>query len=78
MWHLEPEQVTKAFVEFRNYLGGCKFRDCKHKDDPGCILREAVEDGHINQERFDSYHRIIESMSENVANRQFSRNKSAE
>ncbi|BAX51699.1 Putative ribosome biogenesis GTPase RsgA [Photobacterium damselae subsp. piscicida] len=78
LWHLEPEQVTKAFVEFRNYLGGCKFRDCKHKDDPGCILREAVEDGHINQERFDSYHRIIESMSENVANRQFSRNKSAE
>ncbi|KDM92201.1 small ribosomal subunit biogenesis GTPase RsgA [Photobacterium galatheae] len=75
LWHLEPEQVTKAFVEFRDYLGGCKFRDCKHKDDPGCLLREALEDGKISQERFDSYHKIIDSMSENIANRQFSRNK---
>ncbi|QUJ67688.1 small ribosomal subunit biogenesis GTPase RsgA [Photobacterium sp. GJ3] len=75
LWHLEPEQVTKAFVEFRDYLGGCKFRDCKHKDDPGCLLREALAEGKISQTRFDSYHKIIDSMSENVANRQFSRNK---
>ncbi len=75
LWHLEPEQVTEAFVEFREYLGGCKFRDCKHGNDPGCLIREAVEEGKISQERYESYHRIIESMSENVANRQFSRNK---
>nr|WP_255724906.1 small ribosomal subunit biogenesis GTPase RsgA [Photobacterium sp. OFAV2-7] len=75
LWHLEPEQVTEAFVEFRDYLGGCKFRDCKHGDDPGCIIREAMEAGKISQERYDSYHKIIDSMSENVANRQFSRNK---
>ncbi|MDX1304153.1 small ribosomal subunit biogenesis GTPase RsgA [Photobacterium sp.] len=75
LWHLEPEQVTEAFVEFREYLGGCKFRDCKHGNDPGCLIREAVEAGKISRERYDSYHKIIESMSENVANRQFSRNK---
>ena len=75
LWHLEPEQVTEAFVEFRDYLGGCKFRDCKHGDDPGCIIREAMEAGKISQERYDSYHKIIDSMSENIANRQFSRNK---
>ncbi|PSW12195.1 small ribosomal subunit biogenesis GTPase RsgA [Photobacterium sanctipauli] len=75
LWHLEPEQVTEAFVEFREYLGGCKFRDCKHGNDPGCIIRQAVEDGTISQERYDSYHKIIDSMSENIANRQFSRNK---
>nr|WP_192928755.1 small ribosomal subunit biogenesis GTPase RsgA [Photobacterium alginatilyticum] len=75
LWHLEPEQVTEAFIEFRDYLGGCKFRDCKHGDDPGCIIREAMEAGKISQERYDSYHKIIDSMSENVANRQFSRNK---
>ncbi|MGR5143676.1 small ribosomal subunit biogenesis GTPase RsgA [Photobacterium sp. DNB23_23_1] len=75
LWHLETEQVTEAFVEFRDYLGGCKFRDCKHGNDPGCIIREAVEEGKIHQARYDSYHKIIDSMSENVANRQFSRNK---
>ncbi len=75
LWHLEPEQVAEGFVEFREYLGGCKFRDCKHEDDPGCLIRDAVEKGLISQARFDSYHRIIHSMSEQRANRAFSRNQ---
>jgi ribosome biogenesis GTPase len=78
LWHLGSDEVTEAFVEFRSFLGGCKFRDCKHNDDPGCIIREAVERGEISQTRFDNYHRIIESMSENKANRQYSRNKKAD
>ncbi|ENK0810054.1 small ribosomal subunit biogenesis GTPase RsgA [Vibrio fluvialis] len=78
LWHLEAEDVTKAFVEFRPYLGGCKFRDCKHGDDPGCLLREAVDKGEISTTRFENYHRIIESMAENKANRQYSRNKKAD
>ncbi len=78
LWHLEAEEVTKAFVEFQPYLGGCKFRDCKHLDDPGCILVEAVEKGDISEIRFENYHRILESMVENKANRQYSRNKKAD
>ncbi len=75
LWHLEPVQVTRSFIEFEPFLGGCKFRDCKHLDDPGCLITEAVADGKITQQRFDSYHRILDSMSENKANRQYSRNK---
>jgi len=78
LWHLEAEEVTKAFVEFRPFLGGCKFRDCKHNDDPGCVLRQAVEDGEINEIRFANYHRILESMAEVKANRQYSRSKKAD
>ncbi len=78
LWHLEADKVTEAFVEFRAYLGGCKFRDCKHLDDPGCILREAVDNGDISQQRFKNYHRIINSMSENKANRQYSKHKKAD
>lgn len=64
LWHLDPEQITRGFVEFREYLGHCKFRDCKHDTDPGCAIREAVENGEINALRFESYHRILESMSD--------------
>ncbi|QXO17168.1 small ribosomal subunit biogenesis GTPase RsgA [Vibrio ostreae] len=78
LWHLSAEEVTKAFVEFRPFLGGCKFRDCKHGDDPGCMLREAVDKGDISAARFENYHRIIESMGENKANRQYSRSKKAD
>ncbi|MGB9095444.1 small ribosomal subunit biogenesis GTPase RsgA [Erwinia sp.] len=64
LWHLEPEQITQGFVEFREFLGHCKFRDCKHDNDPGCALREAVENGKIDPARFESYHRILDSMSD--------------
>ncbi|NVD07659.1 small ribosomal subunit biogenesis GTPase RsgA [Vibrio sp. JPW-9-11-11] len=78
LWHLEADEITKAFIEFRPYLGGCKFRDCKHNDDPNCALRQAVEEGEISEVRFENYHRILESMAENKANRQYSRNKKAD
>ncbi|MGC9400934.1 small ribosomal subunit biogenesis GTPase RsgA [Vibrio genomosp. F10] len=78
LWHLEPDEITDAFIEFKPYLGGCKFRDCTHNDDPGCILREAVEHGNISKLRFDNYHRIIESMADNKDNRQYSRSKKAD
>ncbi|MCY7295365.1 small ribosomal subunit biogenesis GTPase RsgA [Alteromonas sp. a30] len=64
LWHLDDEKVTWGFKEFRDYIGGCKYRDCKHKDDPGCAIREAVEEGKIDASRYDSYHRILESMDE--------------
>ncbi|MCX8958290.1 small ribosomal subunit biogenesis GTPase RsgA [Erwinia psidii] len=64
LWHLEPEQITHGFIEFRKFSGHCKFRDCKHDTDPGCAIREAVERGDIDESRFYNYHRILESMSE--------------
>ena len=64
LWHLPQERITWGFVEFRDYLGGCKFRDCKHLNDPGCIIRQAVDEGKINQQRYDNYHRIIAAMAE--------------
>lgn len=75
LWHLESNQVTYGFKEFRQFLGGCKFRDCKHNEDPGCLIRKAVEEGKISQERFESYHKIIASVSETKVTRQFSRDK---
>lgn len=76
LWHLEPEQITLGFVEFRDYLGGCKFRDCKHDTDPGCAIREAVEKGEIDESRFVNYHLILDTMSEVQAKtRRFSTDK---
>ena len=64
LWHLPPERLTLGFIEFRDYLGGCKFRDCKHADDPGCLIKQAVERGDISQTRYQSYHKILSNMDE--------------
>ncbi|OOH88720.1 ribosome biogenesis GTPase RsgA [Pasteurellaceae bacterium 15-036681] len=71
LWHLEPDQITNGYREFSGILGTCKFRDCKHKDDPGCALREAVSQGKINPVRFDNYHKLLESREETKSQRYF-------
>ncbi|MEI7368489.1 MULTISPECIES: small ribosomal subunit biogenesis GTPase RsgA [Pectobacterium] len=72
LWHLEPEQVTRGFIELRKYIGSCKFRDCKHENDPGCAINAALERGEIAVERYDNYHRILESMAQVKTRKGFS------
>ena len=62
--HVSRNQLTDGFIEFRPYLGQCKFSDCHHKVEPDCAIREAVENGNISQERYDSYQRILDSQGD--------------
>jgi len=55
LWDLTPEEVDYYFVEFRPYLGMCKFADCTHHHEPGCALLAAVEEGAIAGSRFESF-----------------------
>ncbi|WP_410686182.1 small ribosomal subunit biogenesis GTPase RsgA [Avibacterium paragallinarum] len=71
LWHLNENQITKGYREFQYFLGTCKFRDCKHLNDPGCALKEAVEKGKIHSIRFNNYHNLIESLSNIKGNRRF-------
>lgn len=64
LWHLKAKQVDQGFIEFHDYLGRCRYRDCKHVDDLGCALRDAVANGWIAVSRFENYHRILDSMTE--------------
>ena len=60
--HLDEKQVAEGFIEFRDLLGRCRFRDCRHRHEPGCALLLAVERGDIHPERFASYRRIVDSL----------------
>lgn len=65
LWHLPVQEITQGFIEFREYLGGCKFSDCTHRNDPGCLIREAVENNKIDPERYQSYLKIVDSLEQN-------------
>ncbi|MBB3143611.1 small ribosomal subunit biogenesis GTPase RsgA [Halomonas organivorans] len=62
--HLDEVQVAEGFIEFRDLLGRCRFRDCRHRQEPGCALLAAVESGEIHADRFASYRRIVDSLDE--------------
>ncbi|GAC1391964.1 MAG: ribosome small subunit-dependent GTPase A [Ktedonobacteraceae bacterium] len=57
-WDVEPDELASCFIEFRLYLGKCEYVDCTHIDEEGCAIRQAVDDGHIDERRYRSYVRI--------------------
>lgn len=59
---LEPDELAFFFVEFLDYLNECKFHDCTHDHEPGCAIKEAVEQGDIYERRYESYLNILESL----------------
>lgn len=57
--HLDRQEIELAFREFRDYLGQCRFRDCRHDREPDCALIAALDTGKIDKTRFATYHRIV-------------------
>ena len=53
------QELSHYFPEMRNYLGKCKFNDCTHDQEPGCVVKLAVMEGEISQERFSNYLKIL-------------------
>ena len=58
------ENLQYAFPDFGAYLGCCQFHDCTHRKEPGCAVRKAVEDGLVEETRYDSYLRLYEKASQ--------------
>ena len=56
--HLSFGGIEQGFVEFAQYLGQCRFRDCRHAHEPGCALRDAVAKGKIDARRLDLFLQI--------------------
>ena len=58
LWDIEPEELDGYFPEIRELVAQCQFSDCTHLHEPGCAVIEAVENGNINPQRYDSYLRL--------------------
>jgi ribosome biogenesis GTPase len=56
--HLSFGGIEQGFVEFAQYLGQCRFRDCRHAHEPGCALRNAVTEGKIDARRLELFLQI--------------------
>jgi len=61
-WGLTPRSLPGCFPEFRD-LPACQFRDCFHREEPGCQVRAAVEAGSIAFSRYESYRRLLDDAS---------------
>jgi ribosome biogenesis GTPase / thiamine phosphate phosphatase len=58
--HLSTEQLELAFIEFKPYLGKCRFNNCKHLHEPDCAVLNAVKVGKISTSRLGFYQNLAQ------------------
>lgn len=61
LWNAN-QGLDAAFADIGALAATCKFRDCKHADEPGCAVREAISNGELAQARLDSYQSLLEEL----------------
>jgi len=61
--HLEPQEIENAFIEMRPLLGQCRFRNCNHGVEPGCVLQGAVASGAVRPWRLKLLQQLLSERS---------------
>lgn len=63
----KPEEIRDYFPEIRQYNNQCRFSNCTHTHEPGCLVQEAVEQGEIAIHRYENYLNILNDNDMNIA-----------
>ncbi len=54
LWAADEDSRT-AFEDIESLSALCHYSDCQHRNEPGCAVREAIENENLSLERFDNY-----------------------
>ena len=58
------EEITHGFIDVRKFNGACKFTNCSHTNEPDCAMKQAVDEGNLNKQRFNNYLRLVEEFNQ--------------
>jgi len=61
---MTPEEIGHYFPEIFRFSHNCKYNNCKHINEPGCAVREAVSNHYISESRYKSYINILEDQTD--------------
>lgn len=64
VWDMEKEELKDYFREFNEYEGQCRFQGCTHTHEPGCRVKEALDEGKISRQRYDNYLEMYTELKE--------------
>lgn len=59
LWGLRPHDVARAFPDVGRHAAGCRFDNCRHREEPACAVRDAAADGSLARSRYESYCRML-------------------
>jgi ribosome biogenesis GTPase len=61
---ISKQELSHYFSEMKPLLQDCQFNNCLHYNEPGCAVKQAVQDGRIHEDRFISYLSILDSIED--------------
>lgn len=64
LYHLSIEELPELFPELRAYLNQCRFRNCRHLNEPGCLITQAYANEGIDKIRFQLLQTLTEKLSQ--------------
>ena len=62
LWGIGPRALSNSFPEIRE-AGECRFLDCRHMEEPDCVVRALVAEGRMDADRYESYRALYEEMA---------------
>jgi ribosome biogenesis GTPase len=68
-FELDPQNLKFAFVEFQKCQERCAIPNCSHTHEPGCAVRQAVEDDKISIDRYSNYQKLFEEAKKEALTR---------
>lgn len=63
---IRKEDLGHYFLDFSPYFLDCRFNTCTHNHEPGCAVLKAVEEGIINEVRYESYLNILDTIEDDM------------
>ncbi len=66
LYGVDPKVLSHFFPEFDKYWGDCKYKGCTHTHEPGCVIKIAIENGEIDEDRFKGYNSIISELKDSL------------
>lgn len=64
LFGVEPAQLPSLYPEYLELAEGCRFRECSHLHEPGCAVRAAVQEGDLDEGRYERYRQLHASLLE--------------
>ncbi len=61
----DKSDLKDYFIEFREYQDRCRFKDCVHINEPGCMVKQAFIEGKISKIRYEDYMEIYNEIKDN-------------
>jgi ribosome biogenesis GTPase len=58
LWDVAAGALDSTFADIAALAEQCRFRDCAHREEPGCAIRLALEDGSLEAGRWQSYQKL--------------------